>query len=634
MKKTFITILPLIILIVCLAVCGVIFLINKKENFNFLNKETYSALLEMVDNQKDINNKLDKILDEDYSFDKAYVELNPYKISPLSAIIIFNTEDEEEIKLYINEEYVTTMDKTKKHVIPVYGLYEDYNNQVKLVKGEEEVIYEIKTEKSDILYPLEVSSVSDKINNQDIYFTVASYKTYMTGWDKTGKLRFYLTVDNRMDIEFLENGHFLIGTSQGQFAENFCAFVEMDYLGKIYNYYVPENGYSFEFQVLSNGNYMLAGGDKPVYVKEQLVYEINPKTGEKVSEINLGKIIKNIDPSLDEMYLGQKAIRNAFYYNEDTKELIMSFRGLDAVMSFNYETKQLNWVFADPKSELFNKKVWSNYLISLKSGRYPLGQHSVIITKEGYIGFLNNGYNRLHGFENGGNDLVSYYQDNYSSGEVYQIIDKEAELVFSYDGDKKYFSHQYGSINETKNDTYLIDFGYTLKDEYRLSKDGKLSEAESNVDNIYALIVEIDKDNNILFEAKSEEGKFRAFKHQFYNEITLNTNLNEFNIFNKVKKDNVEEISITKEELNEATEWIYDLQFTQNTFNTNYEIQESDEIKFIFINIKGEKYEAIYKEKDSLIKNRIFNIDLKEDIYSLYIEINGHLYNTLRNYQF
>ena len=437
-----------------------------------------------------------------------------------------------------------------------------------------------------------------------------------------------------MDIEFLENGHFLIGTSQGQFAENFCAFVEMDYLGKIYNYYVPENGYSFEFQVLSNGNYMLAGGDKPVYVKEQLVYEINPKTGEKVSEINLGKIIKNIDPSLDEMYLGQKAIRNAFYYNEDTKELIMSFRGLDAVMSFNYETKQLNWVFADPKSELFNKKVWSNYLISLKSGRYPLGQHSVIITKEGYIGFLNNGYNRLHGFENGGNDLVSYYQDNYSSGEVYQIIDKEAELVFSYDGDKKYFSHQYGSINETKNDTYLIDFGYTLKDEYRLSKDGKLSEAESNVDNIYALIVEIDKDNNILFEAKSEEGKFRAFKHQFYNEITLNTNLNEFNIFNKVKKDNVEEISITKEELNEATEWIYDLQFTQNTFNTNYEIQESDEIKFIFINIKGEKYEAIYKEKDSLIKNRIFNIDLKEDIYSLYIEINGHLYNTLRNYQF
>ena len=116
--------------------------------------------------------------------------------------------------------------------------------------------------------------------------------------------------------------------------------------------------------------------------------------------------------------------------------------------------------------------------------------------------------------------------------------------------------------------------------------------------------------------------------------VGKDTNLNEFNIFNKVKKDNVEEISITKEELNEATEWIYDLQFTQNTFNTNYEIQESDEIKFIFINIKGEKYEAIYKEKDSLIKNRIFNIDLKEDIYSLYIEINGHLYNTLRNYQF
>ena len=28
-----------------------------------------------------------------------------------------------------------------------------------------------------------------------------------------------------------------LGTAQGQFAENFVGFAEMDYLGKIYNYY-------------------------------------------------------------------------------------------------------------------------------------------------------------------------------------------------------------------------------------------------------------------------------------------------------------------------------------------------------------------------------------------------------------
>ena len=94
-----------------------------------------------------------------------------------------------------------------------------------------------------------------------------------------------------MDVEWLDNGHFLIGTSQGQFAENFVSFVEMDYLGKIYNYYVPSNGYSFEFQSLSDGLFMLAGGKKPVYLEEQVIYTVNPSDGSTVNLINLSSLI-------------------------------------------------------------------------------------------------------------------------------------------------------------------------------------------------------------------------------------------------------------------------------------------------------------------------------------------------------
>ena len=94
----------------------------------------------------------------------------------------------------------------------------------------------------------------------------------------------------------------------------------------------------------------------------------------------------------------------------DLKELVLSFRGWDTVLSVNYETKKLNWIFTDPSNELFKSKVWNKYKVKLVSGRYPLGEHSTKITKEGYIAFFNNGYNRLHGFENGGNDnLFSKY---------------------------------------------------------------------------------------------------------------------------------------------------------------------------------------------------------------------------------
>ena len=139
------------------------------------------------------------------------------------------------------------------------------------------------------------------LNNEELYFTVASYKTYLTAWDIDGHLRFYLTVDNRMDVEWLSNGHFLIGTSEGQFAENFCSFVEMDYLGKIYNYYTMKNGFSFESQILNNGNIMSAGGVTPVYVKEQLIYEMNPMTGEVVSDVNLAKIFNYSKPYISQI---------------------------------------------------------------------------------------------------------------------------------------------------------------------------------------------------------------------------------------------------------------------------------------------------------------------------------------------
>lgn len=604
---------------------------------NYSVGERHSATLEMVSDQTAINNKLDKIAkNKRYTFDDPYIEVNPYKISPLSGIIIFTTNDSVSVDLYINDKYVTKMEETKSHVIPVYGLYEDTENRVKLIINGEEREYILKTERSNIEYPLEVEYKSTTLNSEELYFTVASYKTYLTAWDIEGHLRFYLTVDNRMDVEWLQNGHFLIGTSEGQFAENFCSFVEMDYLGKIYNYYTPENGYSFEFQLLSNGNYMLAGGNKPVYVSEQLVYEIDPSTGKKISEVNIAEVIKNVDPNFDSAYLGQKAIRNAFYYNEATDELLVSFRGWDAVLSLNYKEKSLNWVFTDPTNELFQNPVWSNYLVELTgySGRYPGGQHSVILTSDGNVGYFNNGYNRLHGFENGGNDLVTAYRTNYSSAEIYSIQDRKARLVFSYDSGKKYFSHQYGSLRELSNGNYLIDFGYNLKNEYRVNEAGKLSEAENGPDNIYAEIIEVNKYGTVLFKAKCEEGKFRAFKHNLYNETTNNVNLSDLGIFNTVTQDELEISSYKKIDLDEAQEWIYTTEFTRNTFKTNYSIMETDQIDLYFVNKTGKVYILNYKNKDNSQLNRIFNANLPNGEYALYVSLNDNLYKTGLVYKF
>ena len=84
----------IIILILFLLVFNYILIINNDKNNikKYFEKEATSNITSIVNNQYDINKKLNSIVDDDnYTISNPYIELNPYKISPLSAIIIFNT---------------------------------------------------------------------------------------------------------------------------------------------------------------------------------------------------------------------------------------------------------------------------------------------------------------------------------------------------------------------------------------------------------------------------------------------------------------------------------------------------------------------------------------------------------------
>lgn len=580
----------------------------------------------IISNQIEINQKLEqKKKSQEYTLDHAYIELNPYQISPLSAIIIFQSNSEEEIEVWVNNIYYTKTEQETQHAIPIYGLYENKDNVIKLISSTNSKEYHLTTEPSN-LSPLQILEKKETLDKNQLYFMTSSHESGLTGWDNEGNLRFYLTETFRMDVEWLDNGHFIIGIPEGHFAENFYGFVEMDYLGKIYNYYTLEYGFSFESQILSNGNYMTSGGNPPVYIKEQMITEINPKNGETINTINVYEIIKKVDESFPDTYLGQAAIRNGFYYNEQTKELIVSFRGINSILSINYETKELNWVFTNPDNELFQNEVWKDYLITSIDNHYPWGQHSPIITKDGYIGFFNNGYDRYHGFEVGGNDFVNSYQNNYSQAELYEIKNKTATRIWFFDGNKELFSHQYGSFTITNQQSKLINFGWTLKSDYRNNPNATLSNSEKNIENTYAYIIELDEQNNILFQATCEEGKYRVFKHTM--DASNQIDFSNLAVYQNIKKEDILRSKIKIKELKEAPSWIYDLTITSNTLQTNYDIKEDDDVKLYFLNQLGTIYEMTYKPKEQETKNRIFYLDLPKEEYLIYIKINDNLYQT------
>ena len=599
----------------------------------YFGDEVISSIYYEVSDQQEVNERLNKVTnDSSYTLTKAYTELNPYKISPLSGIIIFQTKNEEQIRVYVNNKYVTTMEASKKHTIPVWGLYEDFENTVRIEGATETADYTFKTEKSNLKYPLEV--LENHQVTEDIYFMIASYSTHLTGWDTEGKLRFYLTENNSMDVEWLNNGHFLLGTPQGQNREQYIGFVEMDYLGKIYNYYTMKNGYSFEFQLLSNGNIMAAGGNVPVYMDHSMLYIMDPRNGNTVSDLDIYEIVKAIDPDFSDKYLGAGAIRNGFYYDENTNEVVVSFRNANTIWSFDYKEKKLNWVLTDPTNPLFQNEVWKQYLIETDTGRYPLAQHSPQLV-DGKLFYQNNGYDRLAVNDYGRSDAANTFNDAYTDCELLDIdrTTHKAKTVWVYDQNKKWLSTKFGYARWNSDDSKLMNFGYIVNDDYRKTTNTLLDLEKAPTDTSHR-IIELDKDDKVVFDARSYEGKYRAFKHSIYSEVTNNISVNTLNMFNTIPNDSLTETTYRKVDLDNTVDWINSIDFTKNTLVTDYKFEKTDDVDIYLVNRAGKIYIMDYINPDDDKTAKIFNISLPVGQYALFIKVNDVLYKTNKVYQF
>lgn len=617
-KRMFIFELLLIILLF------MIYVFNSRNNYIDDNMITNYSISKLLVEQEKINDEIKNISNSNkYNFDNPKVMVNPFKISPLTALIILNTDVDTSINVNVNNEYYFETEVSTNHLIPIYGLYENKRNIVTLKqRNMDEKIIEIITDKSSNINELNVIKTRSGCVN-DLYFMTSPVGTSASAYDKNGNLKWYLTEKFTMDFEWLDNGHFLVGIKESDVSDRKIGFVEMDYLGKIYNYYVLEHGYEFEFQALKNGNYMLCGGDSAIFYDKAWIYEID-KNGNVVSHLDLYDVFTSVNPDFDKSKLNYKMIRNAFYYNEDTKEIVISLRGLNSVVSINYETKEINYIFA-PKGIYSDK--FDKYMVDLKSGRYPLGIHSVFMTEDGYIGFINNGYDRFNGFEVGGIDDVSHYKDCYSSVEIYDIKDKKANLVWSFDADKKLFTHQYGSFNIYGN-TKLINFGWTLKDEYRKKEDATLSESEKNTDNTYAKIFEINEEDKIIFEATIEDGKYRIFKHSLYLDIIDDFDYSSSNFYNTFLPSKVEIIRTKsiEDKLNKAYLFENNITFTKYSLDTDFIFDTYDSVEILLVD-NNNSYKVKYKEENKkVIKN--LNIDLKKGEYALYLIINDIYFKT------
>lgn len=330
---------------------------NKESKIDEQNKtaEEYSK----VSRDSKIDSEIQKLLtDKTNSFEDPLIIQDPFDAAPLTAMAVFNTEKEVQIRMTVvgdteADTYKYEFPKASEHRIPILGLYPDRENTVILeLIGEGKVAerkeLKIKTEP----LPKEFENMVEVTNSQGKAvegITISSGAAFKTpyAFDSSGKVRWYLKVQTEGHGYFpMANGRFMIMTADLMLTtekRNYTtALYDMDFLGRLHRIYnVPKGAHHEAMEKTPNGNLLVLSNSLENHV-EDLVVEIHRKTGELIKELKLGNVIKDTyDKTLDWAHM------NSISYNAKDDSVILSVRNLSAAVKIHWYTQELKWILSD-----------------------------------------------------------------------------------------------------------------------------------------------------------------------------------------------------------------------------------------------------------------------------------------------
>lgn len=634
--------LSIVILLCLLFIISLV--LNNKSNNNELLSTTESLVTKQTNIEKNITSK-------GYTIDKPNIILNPYKNSPLTALIIFETKEEvaPTITVYGKEKLTTftkTFDKSKTHYLEVYGLYPNKNNKVTVEYQNIKKTFYIQTEKlpEDFIFPTTIKKDESKLTN-DLYFYTPSSKGYTCAYDVNGDVRWYLTEEAIWDNTRLKNGHMLVSTER--LINNpyyMTGLYEIDLLGKIYNEYSLPGGYHHDYYELPNGNLLVASdnfesGEGTV---EDYIVELDRKTGRVVKTFDLKDILPMEEGKSENWTSYDWFHNNSVWYDEKTNSITLSGRHQDAVINIDYKTKKLNWILGDPTG--WSKK-YQKYFFKPegKNFEWQWSQHAAMVTPEGYVFLFDNGNNKSK-IEK---DYVKA-ENSYSRGVMYKIDTKNMTIkqIFEYGKERgsKFYSPYISDVDYLDENHYIIHSGGIV---YVNGKNSNypagLTQGNTTLNSD---TVEL-KNNQVIFELKLPTNTYRVEKMNPYrNDKYQKQSAQRLGTLGQTKKKLKYGFILNSSKIDENYKK-HDIKLTkeEDRLVLNGTFKKSDEVEILLYNkmkintykvpISKRAYTALCvdiltkeEKKNGINITKYINSAGLKGKYSLYIKINNKTYNT------
>ena len=587
-----------------------------------------------------------------YTFDNPNIVLDPYENAPLSALVMFETDREEEVTItVVGKDELSTFEQTfeaaKEHYIPVYGLYADTLNEVVIKVGEKKKTINIQTDPlpENFILPTKVKAEKEKLTN-DLYFFTPSSVGYTCAYDVNGDVRWYLSSYALWKVDRLENGHLMLSTERPVNSPYYMTgMYEMDLLGKVYNEYSLSGGYHHDYFEMENGNFLIASDEfnNADGTVEDIVVEMDRETGKIVKTFDL-KDVLNMEDGKSASWINYDWFHNnSVWYDKATNSITLSGRHKDAVINIDYETGELNWIIGDPTN--WNEEYQKYFFKPVGDGEFEWqwSQHAAMITPEGYVFILDNGNNK--------SKIESEYvkaEDSYTRGVMYKIDTEKMTIEQVWEYGKERGSDYYSP--------YISDVDYLAKNHYIVHsggisyKDGIVQNEPAGLagaDELRSITTELLNDK-VIFEITLPTNNYRVEKMPVYvgNDFTLGKaeikgDLGETKVdsehfglllnINKIDKE-YENYNITFNK--EYDRLVFKGQFKKGT---DVKIYLVDGLKSNIYNVSVSKkpYTAlcvdIFTEEENengiVVTKYINEVNLKGK-YKIYVEIEGKLYNT------
>ena len=342
-----------------------------------------------------------------YTIDNPNVIVNPYGNSPLTALVMFETANYSEVEVTIKSKNGSSdisykFDKDKYHMIPIYGLYADYDNIV-IVKSEGmENIINIKTDKlpDDFIY------VQNGENDNFIFYN----GNYPYAADIDGEVRWYLNKRYYGNVTFMGNSNIVIGSDRYNEEGNTISFYKMNLLGKIYNEYLLEDSY-YGYSTMYDDN---------ILVLSDSLLLIDSQTGSVIKEYIQNDGYQYLDVYNNDIIVGNDGV---FYKVLSDLVQEVEYSSYNKKYSFYDNTSNYKIVPSDRIGNLKETLVSDEKIALVNYDKLEDLKNIEIVRQVDRIKIINNS-----------GDKIYLILDKFMDKRIYEVDDVKYINVFGLDG--------------------------------------------------------------------------------------------------------------------------------------------------------------------------------------------------------